>query len=256
MYKNLANQNPIINKFNAYANNNYTPFQNNNLINKNVHVMNNLNEMVQRKNSKNIQNKKNNKHKNSSFNIIEQMLTPQTIIKDNIDIEENLQKKISQREENIKRTNIPYKIIIKDKIITHELNKDEFGDKIIVHKTTVDDSNIEKFNKELNNKFQEKKKINDELEIEFHIDNYSKHKKNFEYKETFIKNLAFEQNSFDESKHDYIEFYKQKQKEVEEGKKMCDEILRNIDNNNNIIKKEELPTENNNVNNLQIIIED
>jgi SAM-dependent methyltransferase len=58
-------------------------------------------------------------------------------------------------------------------------------------------NNRAKFDKDLKRKEEEGTKINDELQIEFHIDNYDKHKKKFEYKETFIKNLAFEENTFD-----------------------------------------------------------
>ena len=49
MYQNIANQNPLIKIFNGYMiqNPNIIPFQNNQLINNNVHVMNNLNEYVQ-----------------------------------------------------------------------------------------------------------------------------------------------------------------------------------------------------------------
>lgn len=48
MYQNLANQNPLINHFNGYMaqNPNVVPFQNNQLINNNVHVMNNLTNSI------------------------------------------------------------------------------------------------------------------------------------------------------------------------------------------------------------------
>lgn len=268
MYSNLANQNPLVNNFNAYMTQNPTviPFQNNSLINNNVHVLNNLNDLIAQNkniqqnistNQKNIlQNTENtrntsNKKTGKTLNIIEEMLKPQKITKDNnkdseikyrakaedykLDKEGRLAKKF-------KITNAPYKNIIKDKVITKDVDQVKEND-LLVHKSVRNiDANREKFDKELEAKMDEKDKINDELKIEFHIDNYDKHKKNFEWKETFIKNLAYEENTFDETKQDFIEFYRKKQKEAEEGKKICDQILHSIVDDG-IINKEELPTE-------------
>nr|AEX62953.1 hypothetical protein mv_R749 [Moumouvirus Monve] len=138
---------------------------------------------------------------------------------------------------------MPYKTIIKDKIINKKVEEVKLED-LLVHKSVkgVDDDK-DKFEKELKIKENEKEKINDELQIEFNIDNYDKHKKTFEYNATFIRNLAYEQNVFDENKQDCIEFYQKKQKEAEEGKQICDEILRNIIDEG-IISKDELPTDN------------
>ncbi|XWV26528.1 hypothetical protein QJ857_gp0539 [Tupanvirus soda lake] len=308
MYQNLANNNPLLNQFNGYMsqNPNVIPFQNNQLINNNVHVMNNLNNYVQehrmvqqnmpiyqqqflgqpqpnathmqqmnqipqmnqmnqmnqipqmnQMNQMSTQNMKKNNQTNSkkkNVNIIEEMLKPINITKikkegqGNKDVESNykvrkdVQKNAKKGKINIKMTNAPYKNIIKDKIINKKV-EDVTENDILVHKSIhgIDDDR-DKFNTELKQKEDEKEKINDELKIEFNIENYDKHKKKFEFKETFIKNLAFEQNTFDESKQDYIEFYKQKQKEAEEGVKLCDQVLSNLVDEG-IISKEELPTE-------------
>lgn len=83
-------------------------------------------------------------------------------------------------------------------------------------------------------------KINDEIKIDFHVDHYDSHKKKFEYKTTFIRNLRFDQNTFDDNKQDFVDFYQKKQKEAEDGQKICDHILHTIIDEN-IIDKSELP---------------
>ncbi|AYV85481.1 MAG: hypothetical protein Satyrvirus19_3 [Satyrvirus sp.] len=264
MYGNIANKNPIITQFNSYMvqNPNIIPFRNNELINNNVHVINNLNNLVHQnrivqQRMKNVQPNENkpsqlicekNGKNESNENIIAKMLKPQKIVKDNSDIpsnyqvRKNIQEKAKKGEINIKMTNTPYKNIIKDRIITKNVNEITKDD-LVVHKSVKEiDANIEKFEKELNIKENEKEKINDELKIEFHIDNYDSHKRNFSYKETFIRNLTFEQNTYNETKQDYIDFYRQKQKEAEEGQKLCDEILHNYNiDDEGIISKDELP---------------
>jgi hypothetical protein len=137
-------------------------------------------------------------------------------------------------------TNTPYKVIMKDRIVNKKV-EDVTLDDIIVHKVDKKiDADVNKFINDLTTKKKEIEKINQELNIEFNIDNYDKHKKKFEYKQTFIRNMAYDQNNQLETKQDFIEFYKKKQKEAEEGKKLCDDILRNIVDEG-IISKEEIP---------------
>ena len=259
---------------------NTIPFQNNQLITNNVHVGNHLNDFMQEHkmvqqnmpmyqqqyfgqvgqpmNAINQQlnnipqktQKNNGQGKVKNFNIIEDMLKPVKIKKDantnkdvdsNYCIRKNIQKNAKKGKINIKMTNAPYKSIIKDKIITKKVEDIKEAD-LVVHKVIEGvDNDIKQFEKELKNKKDEKEKINDELKIEFHIDNWDAHKKNFEYKESFIRNLAFEENTFDENKQDYIDFYKQKQKEAEEGIKLVDQVLENF--TEGIIGEDELPTE-------------
>lgn len=291
MLNNLANQNPMVSQFNGFMNQNpnFIPFQNNQLINQNVHVMNNLNnlihqhkvlqdnipvyqQMVQQQGMPQMMPQQmvqqqgmisgnmmaaqipnsNKKESNApkTFNIIKEMLKPQKIIKNNRDIATNYSVrnndyKVGKDGHLIKKFKIknkPYKTIIKDKIVTKKV-KDITEDDLVVHKSIKEiDANVEKFNKELDEKEKQKEEINKELEIEFHIDNYDKHKQKFVIKETFIKNLPYDENGFDENKVDYIEFYRKKQKEAEEGQKLCDQILHNIIDEG-IISKDELPSE-------------
>jgi len=297
MYQNIAQQNPMITKFNGYLaqNPNTTPFQSNQLINNNVHVMSHLTDFVQ--DHRNLQqnipqyqqqlnqqqstqstlstlstlsaerlvdprirdsgstiNAKPNLRSNpkastkSKINIIEEMLKPQKISKDNnkdvssnFKAREKIQTDAMNGEVNIKMTNVPYKCIIKDKIVTKAVIDVKVED-LLVHLVNKEiDADVDKFNLELAIKEEEEEKINDEIKIEFHIDNYDTHKKKFEYKETFIRNMRYEENTFDENKQDYIEFYKQRQRDTFEGQKVCDEILRNF-TDNEIISNDELPT--------------
>nr|URM62326.1 hypothetical protein [Mimivirus sp.] len=112
------------------------------------------------------------------------MLKPQKIKKDNKDVESNYKIRENMRQNILKNkfddfemTNAPYKSIIKDRIIKKNV-KDVKIEDLLVHKSIkgIDDDR-EKFNVELNTKNQEKEQINNELEIEFNIDNYDKHKK-------------------------------------------------------------------------------
>lgn len=279
MYQNIANQNSLLNNFNGYItqNPNNIPFQNNQLINNNPHVANNLNNLLQQhktfqqnlpvyqqqlqnqqlqnqqnlpvyqQQKQNYNTNKNNKSKLNNGNIIEEMLKPQKILRDNKDVKTNyntrkdIQEK-ARKNVGIKITNAPYKSIIKDKIINKDVGDIKEKD-LLVHKANKEiDADRNKFDIEYQTKKNEKKKINDELKIEFHIDNYDKHKKKFEFKETFIKNLAFEENTYDENKQDVIEFYKKQKKEAIEGQILCDNILHNLANEG-IISKDEIPTE-------------
>jgi hypothetical protein len=192
-----------------------------------------------------------NSHKNKNLNIIEEMMKPQIIVKENKDVDPNFIAIKKQYDEaktkkgldgDLKITNVPYKNIIRDKIINKPVNQIKEAD-LVVHKVVKSiDADIDVFNTESNIKNIELNKINEEVQVEFHIDNYDKHKKKYDFKETFIKNLAFEANTCDENKQDYIEFYRKKQKEAEEGKEICDSVLHKLIDTG-LIKPEELPSD-------------
>lgn len=260
---NYANQNPLVNQFNRFNlnNPNNIPFQNNQLINNNVHVMNHLNNYVQNyrpgyyttSHINNIQQQPeplyyNNGQKKKNINIIEEMLKPQKISKNNNDVELSytkrklLQDELKNGKFMFALSNQPYKNILKDKIIQKNV-EDITEDDIIVHKINKEiDANRKRFDEELQHKMEEKQKINYELEIEFHVDNYDRHKKNFEYKESFIKNLAYEENTIVDSKRDLIEFYREEQRKAEEGIKICDQIKILLDmDKSGIINEDEIP---------------
>ena len=249
MYQGFVKQNPIINQFNGYTSQNTDiPFRNNQLINQNIHVMSQLNNTIQQHKApqpEKPQQKRiiNNRMKGTGTNIIEEMLKPQKIQKNNPDILPNFITRQNDQKEKFKITNNPYKIIIKDKIITKRVDDINEHD-LVVHKSIKKvDADINVFNKELHTKKSDLDNQNDALKIEFAIDNYATHKKKFEYKETFIRDLAYEQSTFKDAKNDYIEFYRNKQKEIDKGKTMCDQLLHNLVNND-LISKDELPIDN------------
>lgn len=242
--------NPLINNFNNYNTNNpnIIPFQTNQLINQNVHVMNNLNNFIRQHDNvkqnmgtyqQQVTPVKRGAIRKNNTNIIEDMLKPQKILKDNKDIESNYQAREHSRTEKIKRTNDPYKNIIKDHVINKKVRN---AKELIVHTVTDADKNRKNFDTELTNKKNEKKEINKQIKLDFHIDNYSSNKEKFEFKESFIKNLAYNSNAFNENKEDYIDFYRKHQKEAEEGQNLCDKILHNMIDTG-LIKPEELPSD-------------
>lgn len=236
------NQNPLLQQFNTYLSKNphSVPFQNNQLMNNNVHIMSNLNDCMRGTKTT----------KCSNANLIEELLKPLKTNKDNKDvnftyrIRNEEQQKAKKGDIDIEITNAPYKIIIKDKIVNKPVKKIGEEDLVVYRTNKKIDADIHRFNKDLETKNKEQTKINEELEMEFHEDNYDKHKKKFEYKETFIRNLdtSHQQNTFGENKQDCIDFYKQKQKEAEEGKKLCDQILHDLVDEG-LISKDELPNE-------------
>lgn len=241
---------------------NKVPFQNNHLINQNVHVINNLNNLIEQHRTvkkelpaakqrmdtlpKNLNRKK--------TNIIEEMLKPRKIIKENKDVAINYESKVNQQKlesEMLKQhkpiykmTNMPYKNIIKDRVIDKNVDDISVND-IVVHKVVKEiDADIKKFNNDLDNKKESLEQVNKELEVEYHESNYDKHKKRYEFNETFIRNLTYEENTFDENKADYIEFYNKRKKEAEEGQRMCDHILKSLTVNDDVINKNEIPESN------------
>lgn len=250
MYQNLANNNRMVSQFQGYMAQNPTtiPFQQNQLINNNVHILSNLNTMLSQ--HKNIQ--QNNTSRNNSksrpstkkgstkvVNIIEEMLKPQKIQKHNPDVVPNSKTRNEENKKQIEITNAPYKNIIFDKRVTKAV-KDVKLDDLVVHKAVngIDDNRVI-FGKNLDKKKEGLQKINEELDIEFCIENYDRNKKKFAFRETWIRNLNFEQNSFDESKQDYIGFYKDQQKKNEKDAQLCDQVIRQLINDD-IIDKSEL----------------
>lgn len=275
MYQNMISTNPIIGNFNTFMTKNptNTPFQSNKLINENILAMNDLSNSMQKQrsnqnykqatqtsqtNQKSQTSQPNQKYQqkqssistNKNINVIEELLKPQKILRENKDVKANFTAEINERDaecddkyhnKKFQKTNQPYKNIIKDKIITKNI-LDVTKEDLIVHKVSKIDSDLDIFTTETSIKDIELKKINEELLIEWSIENYDKNKKKYDYKETLIKNMAFEATSYDENKQDYIEFYTKKQKEAELGTELCDRVLHKL-LNDGLIKPEELPTE-------------
>lgn len=272
--------NPLINKFNAYKTHiqQSVPFQGNDLIGQNVHVKNNLEDSIQmhrlqkkspstktesRGSLSSLKSGSSSQKKNTvggKMSIIENMLKPQKIEKNNnSDVTSNYTiREKKQTNYVLKRydnepvskdvaeefvlSNAPYKSILKDKILT-KAAKDIVKEDLEVHKVKKEiDANIEIFEKDHIKKNISLKEINDELDIEFHQDNYDTHKAKFEYKQSFIKTMVYENKNFNENKDDYLDFYRKEQKKIEDGIDLCDRISKMIDNQD-LIDINELPTD-------------
>ena len=245
--------NPLLQNFNTYMANNSTPFQHNQLLNQNVHAMGNLNEHLKQRKTYNTEPvvtdksyhtdsklpPKRSVNTRTSKNLIDEIFKPEKIKCDNRDIIKNYKEREQIQSKTINPENIPYKIIIKDKVVTKPVRKSK---DLVVHESTDADRDINKFQKDLSQKKQEKKKINQELSIQFNENNRDTHQEKFDMDGTFIKNLSYSSNTFGENKDDYVDFYRKCQKEAEEGKEMCDQIINRLVDTG-LIKADELPSE-------------
>lgn len=248
VYDNLIRQNPMLNKFNQYKINNpdTVPFQNNQLINKNIHVRNALANSIQNNNYRNnkpsdiSQYTVSNIHANistkSNRDVIKDMLKPIKIEKNkkshdvmaNYHDREKIQINSMKGIKEVPITNIPYKCIIKNRDNIEKKNVDEIKlEDLIVHRSVrgVDDD-VNVFDHLLEKKELEKSKINEELMVEFNESNRDMHKKKFEFKETFIKNMVYEENTIDENKKDFLAFYKKQKKDAEESARLIDNVTK------------------------------
>lgn len=190
MYQNLVNNNKMLNQFNGYQhqNPNATPFQRNQLINNNVHVLNNLNNFVQdyRKVKKQVtststsqlesekpyaqlysSNKSLNNNKPSGINIIEEMLKPQKFDKKDINMNKDVASNFEARDKNQKNPNkqfqmlnLPYKNIMKDNIVKKSVDEivvNKVVDGVLVNDLLVHtsikaiDADTMRFNEEIEN---------------------------------------------------------------------------------------------------------
>lgn len=237
-------KNPLLDNFNTYMANNSTPFQHNQLLNQNVHAMGNLNEHLKQHKSYNTEpvtreTPKRTVNTRTSKNLIDEIFKPEKIKCDNRDVIKNYKEREQVQSKDINPENIPYKIIIKDKVVTKPVRKSK---DLVVHESTDADRDINKFQKDLSVKKQEKKKINQELSIQFNENNRDTHQEKFDMDGTFIKNLSYSSNTFGENKDDYVDFYRKCQREAEEGKEMCDQIINKLVDTG-LIKANELPSE-------------
>jgi len=89
-------------------------------------------------------------------------------------------------------SNAPYKRIIND--AEHVITKcvtDIKEDDLVAHKVDKEvDANLDVFAEDLHKKEMEKEQVNDQINIDFHVDKHETHKKNFEYKMSFIKSAT------------------------------------------------------------------
>jgi hypothetical protein len=122
-----------------------------------------------------------------------------------------------------KRTNQPYKGIIKDFDYNKKFTKSE---DLIVHKVTEEDK--KNFENDVI-KFNDKKQIQDkEIKDVYSKDKETKYKKEFEYEHKYKYRAKLDDDPESDLRTDRIEFYKKEQQKMEDSKKKIDDILINL----------------------------
>jgi hypothetical protein len=259
--------NNLLNRFNSYNTN--TPFQNNPLLNNNPNFMNsskdssfynkiNMAKLEQIKRAKNIDemglDKKQitdlvicpiviNKTKKSDLDEAYNEIVPQFIQKGNKFLEELYNN----------RTNLPYKNVIKKDLFNKNFKKYYKDDifnlnvknkkDLLVHTITDADSDslLLEAEFELLNEILEKH--NNELKMIYSSSNKSKYKKEFEYVQNYRYRLEYNPKNSEELK----EFYKKEQKKINKEKRMIDDVI-NMMVENDQLTEEEVNKLNNEIN--------
>ncbi len=257
--RNVSNNN-LVNKFNSYVNNN-VPFQKNPLLNNNPTFMSNsrdntfynkinMAKLEQIKRAKNIDEIGFDKKKLTNM-----IICPITINKTNKkeldeaynNIVPGYEKKNNKILEDLwkSRTNQPYKNVIKKELFNNKQYKKYYKDNIfntnyktkddlLVHKVTATDYDelLLEAEFELLNDIIEKH--NDELKVIYSTSKENKYKKEFEYVQNYRYRLEYNPKNSEELK----DFYKKEQKKINKEKKMIDDVISTLIENDELTKEE------------------
>jgi len=157
-------------------------------------------------------------------------------VKDNVYKDDNQFKQHTQLLWN-KRTNEPYKNILKDEDYTKKFEKEE---DLIVHKVTDVDKDVNILEGSLKEKLSVIERHNDELKIIYSLDNKTEHKKKFEYNHTYKYRVKFKTSGdHNNLKKNKIDIYKKEQKKLEKNKKKIIDIFESMVNDD-LISKDQL----------------
>ena len=119
-----------------------------------------------------------------------------------------------------KRTNQPYKNIMKNEDYTKKISSDK---DLIVHRVTnKDKEGVEEACIDLQQKLE---KHDDELKVIYSTSKKNEHKKKFEYNHVYKYRVQHDAKDHDDLKDDRIKYYKAQQKKEESGKKKLDVLL-------------------------------
>jgi hypothetical protein len=159
------------------------------------------------------------------------IIKTEKIQKPNININ-NLVK--SKEEENkfimneaiTKRTNQPYKGIIKN--FDYSKIREKHEEDLIVHKITNADKDKNIFDSKLSNYNTTIKTQNTEIKQIYSGDKYSVNKKDFDYQHKYKYRSKIDNNDEPDLRVDRIDYYKKEQYKNEENKKKIDDILLNL----------------------------
>lgn len=134
-----------------------------------------------------------------------------------------------------KRTNLPYKNILKNEDYTKSIKSSK---DLIVYKINLQDkSSLTKELKELMEKIDQHNK---ELKESYTTDNEEEHKKDFEYNNKYIFRIKYDPKNAEELKEESLDEYKKKQEELDKGRKRVDEILESLIDSGVIVKEENI----------------
>jgi hypothetical protein len=247
--------NNLVNKFQSYMNTN-TPFQKNPLLNNNPNFMSNsrdssffnkinLTKLEQIKRARNIE--EIGMDKNQLTDIIISPITINKTNKKELDEIYNdivpIQKKIVEEWWNT-RTNQPYKNIIKKDLFHKDYKKyyrdDIFNTNIkdkkelLVHKVTTADADSLLLEAEFDLLSDIIEKHNDELKTIYSTSKKNQYKKEFEYVQNYRYRLEYNPKNSEELK----DYYKKEQKKINKEKKMIDDIISTLIENDELTKDE------------------
>jgi hypothetical protein len=223
-----------------YSQSNGKKITDNKLINNNLKVLNT---------KSNLRNHSQNKN-NIKGDLFNELLGSQESRTSNMDIENNYKIKMTEMEKikaqkDIDRTikPVPYKPIIKDRIMSEHLAVGKEKE-LIVHKSDKNtDANMNKFTKELTIRNIDRNKLDTKLKIEFNVKNQNRHENKFAEATAYAKAISPETATFSDKKGGSIDYYKQRQQEREKNLKLCELIL-SVTQNTQVMNESELPTNN------------
>jgi len=150
----------------------------------------------------------------------------QTVQKFNPDVNINYNKLQAQRDydkNTFKPTNVPYKIITKDREQDFKKPiKTQKDLEIPIPKSLRNvDSELSKLSAERNYEDEKVKQI-------FSKDREEENKKRFEFRNQEIYKISYNESQYKDLKDDRIEFFKSQQKELENDKEKYNEIINNV----------------------------
>jgi len=169
----------------------------------------------------------------SNIDTLKNLIIKPTIINKNNNLDLNKILPTKQKEYDLeaheafkKRTNLPYKGIIKD--FDFSKIRDKHSEDLIVHKVSNKDKLF--FNDDKSKYEKTISKQNDDLTKTFSKDKINEHKKHFEYQHKYKFRNKFDNNSTSNNdiRTDRIEFYKNEQQKNEDSKRKIDDILLNL----------------------------
>lgn len=160
--------------------------------------------------------------------IKQMIIKPEKIEKTNINIEGLVKTRETEGKKELeeclkKRTNLPYKGIIKNFNYDRKFEKAE---DLIVHKVTSEDKihfneDVQKYNSQI-------KEQNKEIGNVYSKEKEDENKKKFEYQHKYKYRGKIANDSDVDLRTDRIEFYKKEQEKIENNKKKIDDILINL----------------------------